>query len=65
MPGSASVGRVRFYVDGKLLATRLDPPYVVGWDTSESVNGSHRVRVRATDAGGNVGTSAITVRVRN
>jgi hypothetical protein len=59
------VDRVRFYLDGTLLATELNPPYVVGWDTSESTNGRHRLRVRAYDEGGNAGTSAITVKVRN
>jgi hypothetical protein len=59
------VDRVEFYLDGKLLATEPYGPYVVGWNTTDSANGSHTLRVRAFDGAGNVGTSAITVNVNN
>jgi membrane carboxypeptidase/penicillin-binding protein PbpC len=50
------IARVEFYLDNRLLATFVQPPYGISW---ESIPGDHQLRVRAVDQAGN--TSEATV----
>jgi hypothetical protein len=50
------IARVEFYLDNRLLATFVHPPYGISW---ESIPGDHQLRVRAVDQAGN--TSEATV----
>lgn len=50
------MAKVEFYLDGRLLATFLQPPYGISW---KSIPGEHSLRVRAVDQAGN--TSEATV----
>jgi hypothetical protein len=60
------VTAVEFYLDGTLRATDTTAPYSWSWDTLTSVNGSHTLTSRASDAAGNTGTStAVSVSVNN
>jgi hypothetical protein len=64
--GQDDVGlyRVRFYLDGKQLGTRVLTSYRWVWDTTGVPKGLHRLHVRAEDAAGNGTNSApITVTV--
>lgn len=61
---SSGVASVRFYVDGRLIATDSSAPYSTIWSTRKKDRGLHTLYVEATDAAGNVTRSpAITVRV--
>jgi peptidoglycan/xylan/chitin deacetylase (PgdA/CDA1 family) len=56
--------RVRFYLDGKQLGTRVVTPFKWNWDTSTTTPGVHAIAVQAEDAAGNATRSAsITVTV--
>ncbi len=57
----------QFIVDGLDFGSPISaPPYQVFWDTTQATNGTHTVRVKATDIGGNQSTSpAATVTVSN
>ncbi|MHA7630223.1 Ig-like domain-containing protein [Corallococcus sp. M7] len=58
--------RVNYFVDGKLLGTRLSAPYALTWDSTFQANGSHTLTATAMDAAGNGSTSAsVTVTVSN
>jgi membrane peptidoglycan carboxypeptidase len=50
------IARVEFYLDNRLLATFVQPPYGISW---ESIPGDHQLTVRAVDQAGN--TSEATV----
>ena len=57
---------VRFDVDGASLGPEdLSPPYTVGWNTRNFVNGAHVVRATARDLAGNHATDQVTVTVNN
>jgi hypothetical protein len=61
-----AIAKVEFFVNGTLLGTATSEPFSVEWDTTSVGNGSARVRAVATDANGNVGSSALlTVLVAN
>ncbi len=64
---NVAVATVQFFLDGKPLGSPVTtPPDAISWDTSAAANGSHVLSARATDASGNVGTSAdVTVTVQN
>ena len=61
---TASLGivNVQFFENGNLIgAPVVSPPYAVQWDTTKVANGSISLIAKATDADGNVGTSAAVV----
>ena len=61
----ASVVRVRFFLDGKQLGTRIVAPWRWNWDTATAGKGSHTIEVRAEDVASHTTTSpSITVLVR-
>jgi hypothetical protein len=63
---NVGVTRVEFYVGTTLLNTDTAAPYAFAWNTTSLPNGSHTLQARASDAAGNVGTSAsVTVTVSN
>ncbi len=56
---------VEFYVDGDLVFTDTSPPYKYRWDTTEVTDGSHTIRVVASDEAGNTAEQTISVAVDN
>jgi subtilisin len=56
-PGSG-VASVQFLLDGNVLDTDTSAPYSTTWNTATTTNGPHAIAVRATDAAGNIATSA-------
>jgi peptidoglycan/xylan/chitin deacetylase (PgdA/CDA1 family) len=61
---NVGVYRVRFYVDGRQLGTRVQTSYRWYWDTTTATEGAHVIAVQAEDAAGNVTRSAdVTVYV--
>jgi hypothetical protein len=64
---NVGVTGVQLQVDGANVGARLtSPPYQASWDTTQAANGSHVVSAQASDAAGNVGTSAgVSVTVSN
>ncbi len=65
--GKAPISSVQFYLDGKALGAPVTTaPYAISWETAGASNGAHKLTAQATDAYGNVGTSATTeVTVQN
>lgn len=60
------IAKVDYFLDGSSIGTSVTSPYTLSWDTTKTLNGSHSLRVRATDTIGQVGDSAtITVNVQN
>ena len=60
------VTRVDFFVDGAPAGSASSAPYTASWDTTAATDGAHSVVARASDAAGNLGTSAsATVNVSN
>jgi uncharacterized protein (TIGR03118 family) len=55
-----AIAKVDFYTGTTLIGTATTAPYTVNWDTTTVANGQVSVRAVATDASGNVGSSAIT-----
>lgn len=55
-----AVARVRFYLDGVQLGSRVAAPWRWKWDTRTATDGAHTVRVLAEDAAGNTTSSATT-----
>jgi fibronectin type 3 domain-containing protein len=66
---AAGVGPVALLVDGALVGSRTagtDGAVTFSWNSATAPNGSHTLRLRATDPSGNVGLSApVTVSVLN
>jgi peptidoglycan/xylan/chitin deacetylase (PgdA/CDA1 family) len=61
---NVGVYRVRFYLDGRELGTRVQTTYRWNWDTTTTTVGSHQLAVQAEDAAGNATRSAsVTVNV--
>jgi hypothetical protein len=56
---AVGVTKVEFYVNDVLKFTDTTASYVYAWDTSAVPNGVYPLRVKAYDAAGNVGTSAV------
>jgi chitodextrinase len=56
---SGGVSSVEFLVDGVSAGTDTSSPYTYNWNTSNVSLGSHTLQAKATDASGNVGSSAI------
>jgi hypothetical protein len=63
----AGITGVQFNLDGTALGTKqVTPPYSVSWNTLLTTNGSHAITAVATDAAGNMSTSAaVSVTVAN
>jgi hypothetical protein len=58
------VSRVRFFLDGVQLGTRIVTPFKWNWNTATTTPGTHVIAVEADDAAGNATRSAsITVTV--
>ncbi len=61
---NVGVYRVRFYLDGRQLGTRVQTSYRWNWDTTTTTTGSHQLAIQAEDAAGNATRStSITVTV--
>jgi poly(hydroxyalkanoate) depolymerase family esterase len=61
---NVGVDRVEFLIDDLLVGNDDALPYQYSWNTAAGSNGQRRLRARALDAAGNVGSSAeITVNV--
>jgi hypothetical protein len=67
VPSGASADHVDFLVDGKLLHTEKEAPYVFAgdWDTTKLGNGAHTLALRAVAVDGRVAESSVTVLVAN
>ncbi|MGI8605607.1 MAG: putative glycoside hydrolase [Gaiellaceae bacterium] len=66
----ATVSKVEFSIDGKLLWTEFDSPYVFRgdtgtWNTWAYLNGTHKLTVKATATDGRTASSTISVTVAN
>ena len=60
------VTQVQFFVDGVLLSMDMTAPYSASWNTTPAADGVHSLTAQASDASGNVGTSAaVNVTVDN
>jgi hypothetical protein len=60
---NVAVVKVELYVNGRLEATSTTAPFTIPWNTTPLAPGSYKLRCKAYDAAGNVGTSAmITLR---
>ena len=53
------VSKVEFLVDGQVVATDTTAPYSTSWDSTTRDDGFTNIMARASDAAGNVGTSAV------
>ena len=53
--------KVEFYLDERLLATFIQPPYGISW---ECAPGEHRLRVRAVDQAGNTSEASVQFTVK-
>lgn len=53
------VASVRLYIDGILKATSTTAPFTTQWNVTKASSGAHAVQCKASDAAGNVGSSAI------
>jgi len=63
---SLSVAKVEFFAGATSLGVVAAPPYTVSWNTTTVTDGAVSVKATATDADGNVGSSAAaTVTVAN
>ncbi len=63
---NVGVSRVDFTVDGNIVATDLNNPYSVNWNSAQVANGTHRIAAVAYDAAGNFRSSSeVTVNVSN
>ena len=53
-----AVARIRFYLDGRQLGSRIVTPWQWKWDTTTASTGAHSLHVVAIDAAGNATASA-------
>ena len=53
---ASGVSKVEFYVDGTLLAVDTTSPYAATWNTTEVLDGAHRLIAKAYDKVSNVAT---------
>lgn len=61
----SGIGKVEFYIDGKLKSNDYDHPYSYKWNTRYVNNGWHTIMVRAFDVFGNYADASIRVYVSN
>lgn len=62
---TVGVTNVQFYVDGQVLTSASSSAFSFSWNTANSVNGTHTLKVTASDAAGNVGSASVSVSVNN
>jgi hypothetical protein len=63
---NVGVTSIQIYIDGAQVATGTSSPLNYSWNTTNATNGTHPIYSKASDAAGNVGTSAtVTVTVSN
>ena len=55
--------RVRYYVDGRLIATDTTDPFSYTFKTAGMSKGTHRLGARALDGAGNIRSKSITIKV--
>ena len=55
--------RVRYYVDGRLVATDSHGPFTYTFKTAGMAKGTHRLKARALDGAGNIRSKSITIKV--
>ena len=60
---SSGIANVKFFVDGALRTTDTGAPYGFNWNTAPETAGVHTLRAEATDGGGSMSSSEITVTV--
>jgi uncharacterized protein (TIGR03118 family) len=61
-----AIAKVQFFANNVLIGTATAAPYSIEWNTASVANGSVTLKATATDADGNVGTSAtVSVIVSN
>ena len=53
---TSGVSKVEFYVDGTLLAVDTSAPYAATWNSTEVLDGAHRLMAKAYDKVSNVGS---------
>jgi hypothetical protein len=58
---TSAITQVVFYDGASVIGTDTSAPYSVGWSTLLVTRGQHTLTAKATDAAGNVGTSAAVV----
>lgn len=59
------VAKVAFLINGAVVGEDSSSPYVFDWDTTNTTEGSHTVKVQAIDQVGNIAESSVTVIVDN
>lgn len=57
----SGITQLQIYLDNTLVATRTGTPYTYAWNTASSVDGTHAIRVVATDQAGRSSEQSITV----
>ena len=63
---NVAVSKVDFYVGTTLIGSDTTAPYSIAWNTTAVTNGTYAITTKASDAAGNVGTSApVSVTVKN
>ncbi|HEY0741123.1 MAG TPA: Ig-like domain-containing protein [Chryseosolibacter sp.] len=62
---NAGVQQVQLFVANTLIATDTETPYQFSWDSNLVADGSHLIKVVATDNSGNVAEKTVTVNVKN
>ena len=63
---NVAVSKVDFYAGTTLIGSDTSAPYSIAWNTTTVSNGSYVITTKASDAKGNVGTSApVSVTVKN
>jgi subtilisin family serine protease len=62
---NVGVTSIQFYVDGTVITTASSSPFSFSWNTANYANGSHTLKVTASDAAGNIGSSSVSVNVSN
>jgi len=62
---NAGVSKVELYLDGVLFAQSGSASATFSWDTRNALDGTHTLEARAYDAANNVGSTSISVTVRN
>lgn len=59
------IAKVDFYIDGTLIGTDTTAPYTITWPTEVYLNGTHKIKVTATDASAQQASHEIDAIVQN